>query len=280
MTLQFLKSNIAVFNLHEDIRSKFLDTLNLTKDERKKYSNGRLTPFSFNLSLEQPELGEYKNILIEKVPEIASSLNLQEEERQKKNEERQKKNEEGFLRDALNSRLSSYENPVLTRTFQKMFYSFHDVIRLTAHLKTFDRHMLSIFSRYGKVNNIELIEDVLLHCNYGADGAVSQFMNMIMIDFRTKSWRPRDEDKMLKDYKTLIFSLIENDTRNAYKKRNALWSYFLNHRDSYDYCGPWIDSEIDHSRQHMTDIVTSTHGYEAAKSLFEQFEKEMEDTEF
>jgi len=45
MTLQFLKSNVAVFNLHENLRSKFLNTLNLTKDERKKYANGRLTPF-------------------------------------------------------------------------------------------------------------------------------------------------------------------------------------------------------------------------------------------
>lgn len=280
MTLQFLKSNISVINLHENLRSKFLDTLNLTDDEHKKYVNGRLTPFSFNLSLDQPNLDEYKNILMEKVPEIASSLNLQEEVVEKKKEERQKKkkaNEEGFLRDALTSRLSSYDNPVLTRTFQKLFYSFHDVICLTKHLKTFDRHMLNIFSHFGKVKNIELIEDVLIHHNHGADGAVSQFLKLIMIDFQNKSWRPRDEDQMLKDYKTLVFSLVHDDARNAYKKRYALWKHFLSHRDTYDYSGPWTDGVVDYLLQHMTDMVTSSHSYEAAKSLFDQFEKEIED---
>ena len=223
----FIKTHIRVFNMHEKSRRAFLDLLNLTKDEKKKYSSGNLTPFSLKLSLEQPSLDEFVELLIERVPEIASSLCLEEKKEVKRKEvvRLTKEHDNEVLLKYASSLYISHGRRKLNEMFAKMFPKLQDMSNLLCQANALTEDTLNILRKWDGKNGADIYIKAMDHEK--GDVRVDEFVEALaLVSRRRYGLDARFEYEDDANYKTLVYMLVPDCMVRSYEMRKVLWKHF------------------------------------------------------
>ena len=217
--------------------------------KRKSTVSGNLTPFSFKLSLEQPSLDEFIELLIERVPEIASSLCLEEKKRgqtKRSRASRQRARQRGLVTVCIQLAHFVWTTQV-ERNVCKMFPKLQDMSNLLCQANALTEDTLDILRKWDGKNGADIYIKAM-DCEKG-DARVDEFVEALaLVSRRRYGLDARFEYEDDTNFKTLIYMLVPDSVTRSYEMREALWKHFQMQ-------DPWCSSTLCTIRASERDTI-------------------------